>query len=128
MHTRQHKILREPIVKPEHMTPEHRKYLNYNSQEFIDWDTTVGPRTEAVARYFLTSGKEAEQGYKSCASLTKLEQRYGKKRLEKACERLLSFTNTPSIRILSSILKNGQDRLEKVSGHDMSNSRPSYGA
>ena len=112
MHVRQHKILREPVVKPEHMTPEHQKYLNYNAQEFMDWASTVGPRTETVVRYFLTAGKEAEQGYKACASLTRLEQRYGKKRLEKACERLLAFTSTPSIRTLNSILKNGQDRLE----------------
>ena len=112
MHVRQHKILREPVVKPEHMTPEHQKYLNYNAQEFMDWASAVGPCTETVVRYFLTAGKEAEQGYKSCASLTKLEQRYGKKRLEKACERLLAFTGTPSIRTLNSILKNGQDRLE----------------
>lgn len=28
--------------------------------------------TAAVVRYFLTNGKAPEQGYKSCASLTKL--------------------------------------------------------
>ena len=111
MHVRQQKILREPVVKPEHMTPEHQKYLNYNAQEFTDWASSIGPRLETVVRYFLTSGKEAEQGYKACASLTRLEQRYGKKRLEKACERLLAFTNTPSIRTLNTILKNGQDKL-----------------
>ena len=35
-----------------------------------------------------------------------------KRRLEKACKRLLAFTSTPSIRTLNNILKNGQDRLE----------------
>lgn len=49
--------------------------------------------------------------YKACASMTRLADRYGAKRLEDACERLLSFTSVPTIRTLSTILKNGQDRL-----------------
>lgn len=67
--------------------------------------------TAAVVRYFLTNGKAPEQGYKSCASLTKLAKRYGAKRLESACERLLGFTAAPSIRSLNTILKNGQGKF-----------------
>lgn len=111
MHARCRTVQRDPIVKPEHMTPEHKKYLNYNEHDFSVWGQSVGESTAAVVRYFLTSGKEAEQGYKACASMTKLAERYGSIRLEKACQRLLSFTATPSIRTLSTILKNGQDRL-----------------
>ena len=109
------------------MPPEHRKYLNYNTQEFMDWASAVGSHTETVARYFLASGKEAEQGYKACASLTRLEQRYGKKRLEKACERLLAFTNTPSIRTLNTILKNGQDRLALAAEQEQHNAVKQHG-
>ena len=65
MHTRHRKALRDPVVKPEHMTPEHKKYLNYNEAEFTAWDSSVGEQTAAVVRYFLTSGKETEQGYKA---------------------------------------------------------------
>lgn len=36
---------------------------------------------------------------------------YGTARLENACERLLAFTSTPSIRTLSTILKNEQDKV-----------------
>ena len=111
MHTRHRKALRDPVVKPEHMTPEHKKYLNYNEAEFTAWGSSVGKQTAAVVRYFLTSGKETEQGYKACASMTKLADRYGTARLEKACERLLAFTSTPSIRTLSTILKNRQDKV-----------------
>ena len=53
------------------MPVEHRMYLSYNKKEFTDWANTVGASTAAVVKYFLTSGKEAEQGYKYCASLTK---------------------------------------------------------
>ena len=111
MHARHRTVLRDPVVKPEHMTPEHRKYLNYNESEFTSWGSSVGEHTASVVRYFLTSGKETEQGYKACASMTRLADRYGAARLENACERLLAFTSTPSIRTLSTILKNGQDKV-----------------
>ena len=111
MHARHRTVLRDPVVKPEHMTPEHRKYLNYNESEFTSWGSSVGEHTASVVRYFLTSGKETEQGYKACASITRLADRYGAARLENACERLLAFTSTPSIRTLSTILKNGQDKV-----------------
>ena len=85
--------------------------MSYNMEDFTQWGSSVGEHTAAVVRYFLTSGKAPEQGYKSCASLTKLAERYGAKRLESACERLLAFTAAPSIRTLHTILKNGQDKL-----------------
>ena len=111
MHRRLRTASRDPIVKPEHMPPEHRKYLNYNTDDFSAWGKSVGEKTAAVAQHFLTAGKEPEQGYKACASMTRLADRYGAKRMEAACERLLSFTSVPTIRTLSTILKNGQDRL-----------------
>ena len=108
-HLRQNRILRDPVVNPEHMTPEHRKYLNCNSEEFALWATEIGPKTLAVVQFFLTSGREQEQGYKSCATLTKLAERYGKERLEKACTRMLEISNTPSVRNITTILKNRKD-------------------
>ena len=66
----------------------------------------VGPMAERVVIFFLESGKAPEQGYKACASLKKLGDRYGRKRLENACGRVLAFTTTPSVRNISSLLKN----------------------
>lgn len=59
------------------------------------------------------AGSEPEQGYKSCASLTKLNDKYGHERLESACGKILDYTAQPSIRLLSTMLKNGQDKVEK---------------
>ena len=115
VHVRSKVFRRDPVVKQEHMPAEHRMYLGYNEKEFIDWATTVGPHTAAVVNYYLTSGKEPEQGYKYCASLAKLADRYGPERLESACERLLAFSSTPSVRTLSTILKNRQDRVQTPS-------------
>lgn len=111
MHTRSKVMQRDPIIKPEHMTPEHKKYLAYNENDFTAWSKSIGKNTSDVVRFFLSEGKEVEQGYKSCASLTKLADKYSPARLENACSRLLAFTAQPSIRVLNTILKNKQDKL-----------------
>lgn len=71
----------------------------------------IGEYTARVVQHFLSAGREPEQGYKSCASLTKLGDRYGHKRLEAACERVLQYSSQPAIRNISTILKNGQDKV-----------------
>ena len=108
-HKRITKFSVQPIVKPEHMPDRHREYLNFNADEFKSWAKTVGKSTEEIVRYFLTSGTAAEQGYKACVSLTKLGKRYGKKKLETACERMLAFTSSPSIRTITTLLKNSRE-------------------
>ena len=105
VHVRVPSFQRDPIVKPEHMPEAHRKYLHYNKEEFEAWAATIGPNTEKVVHHFLTDGKEAEQGYKSCASLTKLEKSYGAKRLEDACERVLALASAPTIRNITLLIK-----------------------
>jgi hypothetical protein len=55
--------------------------------------------------------KVEQQGYKSCASLMKLADRYSMERLEKACEKALTYTPCPSLKNISTILKNGQDKV-----------------
>lgn len=97
---------REPLVKLEHMPQEHQRYLAYNAEDFKTWAMSVGPMAEKTVYHFLDSGKAPEQGYKACASLKKLGDRYGRKRLENTCGRVLAFTTTPSVRNISSLLKN----------------------
>ena len=110
-HARRKQAERDPIRITEHMPPEHQKYLAYASDEFLLWANGIGSFTTKVIEYFLTSDKEPEQGYKYCVSLMKAADRYGNNRVEKACERLLSFTTQPSYRSILTILRNGQDRL-----------------
>lgn len=109
LHVREKFLKKDPIVNSDHMTPEHRKYLNYNTEDFLLWANKVGHSTKEVVKYFLNAGKEAEQGFKSCASLTKLADKYGSERLEQVCTMVLTHTSAPSIRIISTVLKNGQE-------------------
>ena len=106
-HVRKTAAQREPIVNENHMAPEHRKYLNYNYDDFAVWAKSIGESTTKVVSHFLNSGKEPEQGFKYCAGLTKLCEKYGKKKLEMACEAVLQYTSAPSLRLTSTILKNG---------------------
>ena len=112
-HVRLEKEQHDPVVKPEHMPEAHRKYLGYSAEEFTEWANTIGPKTAETVQCFLTSGKEAEQGYKACASLTKLGTRYGAERLEDACERVLRLTSAPTIRNISVLCKSSSERKEE---------------
>ena len=124
-HVRKQAAQREPIVNPDHMTPEHRKYLNYNTDDFMQWAESVGEKTAKVVSHFLTFGKEPEQGFKACASLTKLGEKYGSKKLESACDEVFSYTSTPSIRLISTILKSGTG-ASKQSGSGRSSGKGQF--
>lgn len=121
-HKRLEKYSIQPVVKPEHMPSNHREYLNYNADEFRVWASNVSKSTEEVVKYFLTSGSVPEQGYKACVSLTKLGKRYGgKKKLETACERMLAFSSSPSIRTIATLLKNSSELNKSAVASDDSN-------
>ena len=110
-HVRLQNAQRDPIVKPEHMPEAHRRYLQeYNAEEFESWGKSVGPKTSEVVHYFLTSGREVEQGYKSCASLKKLEKSYSAKRLEYACSRALTLSPMPTIRNINILIKSKPEK------------------
>jgi transposase len=124
---RSDKVLRDPIVVPEHMPERHRKFLSYNETEFTSWAADIGINTLTAVRHFLESGKVSEQGYKACASLTRLADRYGHNRLENACQRVLTYTSAPTIRNISAVLKNGQDALKGEAGTPRTSKGGQYG-
>lgn len=119
-HSRLTTVQHHPIVKTEHMPQEHRKYLDCTADDFKAWADSIGKHTSEVVLGFLKTGKAPEQGYKSCVNLMKLTEKYGKKKTEAACERVLSFTTVPSIRTIRSFLKNTtmQKTVEKNSESD----------
>lgn len=112
----------QPIVKTEHMPSSHREYLSCNADEFRAWSSGIGNSTVKVVEFFLTSGNAPEQGYKACISINKLCKRYGKKRLETACERMLAFSTLPSVRTITTLLKNSIERNRTCIHTDNSNS------
>ena len=105
----------QPVVKPEHMPEKHRRYLRYNADDFRLWAKSIGNSAERVVDYFLKSGSSQEQGYKSCVALMKYGEKYGKEKLERACEGMLEISTVPSIRTIAIILKNGKEPERKTS-------------
>lgn len=101
----------DPIYLPEHMPENHRRYLEYNAERFLEWAEGVGTTTILVVKNFLYMHKVEQQGYKSCASLMRLADRYSMERLEKACEKALTYTPCPSLKNIPTILKNSQDKV-----------------
>lgn len=115
----------DPIYLPEHMPENHRKYLEYNTESFLKWSEGIGASTVSIIKTFLYAHKVEQQGYKSCISLMKLADRYSTERLEAACSRALSYTPSPSLKNITTILKNGQDKV--TTGHTDGKANGQYG-
>ncbi len=54
-------------------------------------------------------------------SLKKLGKRYGKKKLETACERMITFSSSSSIRTITTLLKNSREQTNSEKAVDNSN-------
>ena len=100
----------DPVVLPEHMPDNHKQYLAWNANHFVDWARTVGPNTETVMKAILASHKVEQQGYRSCMSLMKLVDKHSVNRVESACMKALTYTPCPNLKSIQTILKTGQDK------------------
>jgi hypothetical protein len=98
----------------EHMPEEHQKYLEWNGDRFRKWAERIGYNTCQVIDGILTSNRVEQQGYRSCMGLLKLADKYSVERLEAACEKVISYTSTPSYKSIKNILTTGQDKLQIV--------------
>jgi len=96
---------------PEHMPENHRKYIQWNAERFIEWAQGIGENTEAVVRAILASRQIEQQSYRACMALLKLADKHSLPRLEAACKRALSYTPSPSFKSVQTILATGQDKL-----------------
>jgi transposase len=94
----------------EHMPQNHQQYTRWNAERFVQWARTIGVNTEAVVKAMITSRKVEQQSYKSCIGLLKMADKYSVSRLESACERVLSYPGTPSLKSVQAILRAGCDR------------------
>jgi transposase len=107
MHPRSHNQLFSTL--PEHMPSSHRQHREWSPGRFLHWAGQIGPATGEVVKRQLQDLPHPEHGYRRCLGLLNHARRYGKERLEAACERALAI-HSPSYRSVSSILKQGLDR------------------
>lgn len=102
------------ITVLDHMPEKHQKYLLLSGDSFREWASSVGPHAVIVVNAILTAHKVEKQGYRACTSLMKLADKYSLPRLEDACQRVLSYTPSPSFKTIQTILKTGQDKAPAV--------------
>jgi transposase len=94
---------------PEHMPPEHRKYLEWTPSRIIGWAEKTGPFTASLAKQIMEARAHPQQGYRACLGIMRLGRLYGTARLEAASARALRFGSL-SFRAVRAILEKGLDR------------------
>ncbi len=96
----------------EHMPEDHQKYLEWNGERFRKWATRIGTNTYEVVNAILTSGRVEQQSYRGCMGLLKLADKYSEAKLEAACKKALTYTNTPSFKSIKNLLVTMSNSLE----------------
>jgi len=92
-----------------HMPPAHAHVRGWNEEFFIRSANQIGPNTVAAIKHMLSQKTFIEQSYKSCLGTLRLQNKFGKNRLEAACERALSGPRI-NYTILHDILRRGLDQ------------------
>lgn len=110
-------------TNPEHMPPNHKEYLAWNSDRFLSWASKIGENTHKLVQRMIASKKIEQQAYKSCFGILKLADKYTAYRLENACEKALSLAS-PSYTTVNNILKNGMDKVSVSSQNSQNNVVP----
>jgi hypothetical protein len=94
---------------PEHMPESHKRHLQWTPRRIIGWAGKTAPAYATIVQTIMDHRPHPEQGFRSCLGIIRLGERYGKQRLEAACQQALAF-NIASYRSIKSILETNQDK------------------
>lgn len=97
----------------DHMPPDHRQYIQWNGEKFRLWAGEIGENTYTVVNSVLSEYRTEQQGYKVCMGIMKLADKYNPERLENACKKALTYTPSPSLKHIQTILSSKQDIANK---------------
>jgi hypothetical protein len=98
-------------TKVDHMPEKHRHVSvqrGWNGEYFERQASEVGPAALHVIQRILASRMFYEQAYNSCLGILRLRNRYGKERLESACQRIQDAP-TVNYGMVANVLKNHLD-------------------
>jgi transposase len=110
VHTRQRSSGQYTTLR-DHLHPQHQWLSNWSPVFFEEQAAKMGPYTVEVVQELIRLRAYPEQAYRSCAGVLSLAKGYGADRLERACQRALSYRAT-SYKLIKSILERELDRLE----------------
>ncbi len=101
----------------EHMPAAHRAHAEWTPQRLLHWGQSIGVATAAVVIRLLEAQQHPEHGYRACLGLLSLARRYGKPRLEAACELALKL-GACKYRHVRDILVNNRDQTLPAAAGD----------
>jgi hypothetical protein len=73
-------------ISPEHMPPEHRAYVGWNKDKFLDWAEGLGPNVADVAARWFAEGRPEQEAERLCRSLFELDDKYGQPKVLRFCQ------------------------------------------
>lgn len=94
----------------DHLSAAHRAHREWTPERLIHWGESIGVGTGKFVQKLLQERRHPEHGYRACLGLLSLVKRYGKTRLEAACEVALGLGVTRYTHVRD-ILANGRDQL-----------------
>jgi transposase len=102
----------------EHMPPSHQKYLEWTPDRILHYAEKYGQSVKALIQKVMDSRRFAEQAYKSCLGIIRLENKYSAERLNLACQRALEY-RAYSYQSVVNILQKGLDKQATVAQTNM---------
>lgn len=99
--------------------PREKAYGDWDAGRIRRWSLRVGPSCAGVIERIFESVRYDEQGFNACLAVLRLEHKYTRDRLEKACSMALeSGVGSPRYAHIEPILKTDQDRCLDSRGGD----------
>lgn len=95
----------------EHMPERHKAVAGVTAEKLIDWAERIGPDVGLLIKQKLESVKIPHIAFRCCLGILRLEKKYGRDRLNKACKRALYY-RLMSYPGISLILKNNLESQE----------------
>lgn len=74
-----------------HMPPAHQRHSEWSPEFVKKWGHNLAPSIGKMCEVIMATKKHPEQGCRSSLGLIRLEKKYGKERLAKACDRALAL-------------------------------------
>jgi len=101
-----------------HMPVTHQFIDGWDTDRFISWASTMGGAIQTFIELLLDSKEHPQQAFKSCMGVLRLEKKYSREGLEKACKKALEY-NSISYRFIDNSLKNNTHKIEDEGPIDM---------
>lgn len=112
----------------DHMPDNHRLYIDQTPANAKEWAEEVGPNTLKVVDFLLDTTQPEKLALQSIFSLKKMERRYSKYEIERACKMIISMTNRPTVKSIQSLLvSNKKNDAEQELKRKSENTNKHYG-